>query len=323
MQPVKHLFYLGFLSLFGLQCVETIVTIRVLPDGNYTMRFHSRGDSTDVFDDDFPHPVDDNWSRAFHKNEGEDNETWTLTTHGLFSGKMSFPEKPDSVVHFIHNLDVTKTDGWIATHYKVDYRFRGREAFKKYPEFAQQILGVSSDSTLWISEVLTYIVSKGMNDLQAAGEHTIDPDLAERIKNHMKGYFSHIKEKELFDELNQDFLRKALSPFLKKVPSGYIEKLANTMSPYEEELRITSGLADDKIHLALFLPGAITSHNADNISDDTLKWEFGLEDFINDDYKIRAASIVYSPRQIQAVILGVTGLFLLVLWILFKSRNKK
>jgi hypothetical protein len=300
--------------------VVTTITIRVLPDGHYTMRFHSRGDSADVFNEDFPHPATGEWSQS--SVEDDEDDTWIQITHGLFSGKIEFPINSTSSIPLRHVLTVDKTDGWIATHYKLEYQFQGREAFRKYPEFARQITGVSSDSTQWISEALTYIVSQGMEDIQTAQKFSIDPDLAERIQNHMRGYFSRIKEKDLFEELNQDFLRKAFSPFIRDVPHNYIQHLSEAMTPYEEELRITSGLTDDEIRLHVFLPGAVTSHNADSILGDTLQWTFGLEDFLNDDYKIRAASIVYSPRQIQAVILGITVLVLLILWITFKSRNR-
>ena len=285
------------------------------------MRFHSRCDSADVFNEDFPHPATGEWTQSSVKIDEDDN-AWTQTTHGLFSGEIGFPENSASSIPLRHFLSVDKTDGWIATHYKLDYRFQGREAFRKYPEFARQITGVSSDSTQWISEALTYIVSQGMEDIQTAQKNAIDPDLVERIQNHMRGYFSRIKEKDLFEELNQDFLQKAFSPFIGDVPKTYIQHLAEAMAPYEEELRITSGLTDDEIRLHVFLPGAITSHNADSILGDTLQWTFGLEEILNDDYKIRAASIVYSPRQIQAVILGITALILLVLWIAFKSRKR-
>ena len=323
MRRIKPLFYLGLLSFLSLDCVETVISVRLLPDGHYTLRFQSKGDSTDVFDDDFPHPLSDDWTRSVQQQENDGNKVWTLNTHGLFSGSIAFPQGSNSAIDLNHSINVTKTDGWIATHYKLEYRFRGREAFKKYPQFAKQIRGVSSDSTQWISEVLTFIVSAGMDDLQLSVQQAIDPDLAERIKNHIQGYFIHIKEKELFDELSRDFLRNAFGPFLNQLPQDYVESVKGAMAPYEQEWRIPSGLADDNIRLYAFLPGVITTHNADAISGDTLKWKFGLEQFLNDDYNIRAASIVYSPRQIQAVILGLTALFLLFLWIIFKTRNKQ
>ena len=43
-------------GIFAPSCVEHLVTIRVYPDGRYLMNFVSRGDSTDVFNEDFPHP---------------------------------------------------------------------------------------------------------------------------------------------------------------------------------------------------------------------------------------------------------------------------
>ena len=38
-------------------CVEHFILINVQPGGGYTLEFISRGDSTDVFNDDFSHPT--------------------------------------------------------------------------------------------------------------------------------------------------------------------------------------------------------------------------------------------------------------------------
>ncbi len=302
--------------------METTITIRVLPDAHYTMRFHSRGDSSDIFNDDFPHPVGENWSQSSMKEENGENDTWIQITHGLLSGIQEFPSVIKSFIPLNHTIQVEKTDGWIATQYKVDYIFSGRKAFQKYPEFAKQITGVFSDSTQWISEVLTYIVSRGMETLQLHEDTAIDPDLVERLQNHMRGYFTHIKEKDLFEELDQDFLRKAFSPFIGDISQNYLQSLSKAMAPFEKGLRVTSGLSDDGIKLHVFLPGLLTTHNADSVLGDTLQWSFGLDAFLNDDYRIQAKSIVYSQRQIQAVILGITVLVLLIIWIIFKSKNR-
>ena len=39
-----------------LNCVETLITVNVFPDGAYHMKFHSEGDKKDIFDQDFPLP---------------------------------------------------------------------------------------------------------------------------------------------------------------------------------------------------------------------------------------------------------------------------
>jgi hypothetical protein len=69
------------------------------------------------------------------------------------------------------------------------------------------------------------------------------------------------------------------------------------------------------------MPGAVTSTNADTIKNDTLMWSFGLQQYINDDYVIEAASIVYSPQRIQIAILIFAVLVLAILYLAYKRRN--
>lgn len=309
------------LAGMSLNCVETTISVRVLPDGHYTMRFYSKGDSADVFDRDFPHPQGTGWSQSVSSEQDDDTTIWTVNTSGLRSGISHFPDSLDSPIPLRHSIAVEKTDGWIATSYNVSYTFRGREAYLKYPEFAKQAAGVAYDSTKWIGEALYYIVTSGLNDLQQIPQYTIPLKFLERLQNHLRGYFAHVREEDLFEELNQDFLERAFQPFLRELPSGFVEALQKAMNPYEDELRLTSDLSDDEFRFNLFLPGAVSATNADTIVGDTLRWSFGLREFVNDDHLIEASSIVYSPTRVQAVILALTAILLLGVWILSRRKD--
>ena len=54
-----HLIILLVISFSALQCVETLITVNVFQDGNYHMKFQSKGDKEDVYDLDFPIPNKD------------------------------------------------------------------------------------------------------------------------------------------------------------------------------------------------------------------------------------------------------------------------
>ena len=90
------------------------------------------------------------------------------------------------------------------------------------------------------------------------------------------------------------------------------------MHPYEEELRITKGLQDDKFNFRLTMPGIVTRSNADTLEGDTLRWEFKLGDFAGDDYIMEAVSVRYKTKAIQRIAVFVilaSLLFWLFLWI--------
>ena len=112
-----------------------------------------------------------------------------------------------------------------------------------------------------------------------------------------------------------------LKPFNNDLPQGYGTLLNKSTDEYEEELRLTSNLQDDQFQYRVLMPGAVTSTNADTIINDTLMWSFGLQQYINDDYVIEAASIVYSPQRIQIAILISAVLVLVILYLAYKRRN--
>ena len=51
-----------FATLFSFQCVETLISVRVFPNGEYFMRIRSEGDRTDILNDDFILPQDNGWA---------------------------------------------------------------------------------------------------------------------------------------------------------------------------------------------------------------------------------------------------------------------
>ena len=107
-------------------------------------------------------------------------------------------------------------------------------------------------------------------------------------------------------------------PFAGDLQNSFYEKLDNATHPYEEELRITTGLQDDKFNFRLTMPGLVTRSNANTVEGDTLKWEFKLGDFAGDDYIMEAVSVIYKTKAIQriAVFVILASLLLgLFLWI--------
>ena len=58
----RKILILLFATFFSFQCVETLISVRVFPSGEYLMKLRSEGDEKDVYNDDFVLPKDNNWS---------------------------------------------------------------------------------------------------------------------------------------------------------------------------------------------------------------------------------------------------------------------
>ena len=70
---LRTLLVILIVSFFAPSCVEHLITIRVYPDSRYLMNFVSRGDSTDVFNEDFPHPFGDPWVTKIETEISDDS----------------------------------------------------------------------------------------------------------------------------------------------------------------------------------------------------------------------------------------------------------
>ena len=314
-------FFLLILILTG--CVEHLITVHIHPDGKYKMHIVTKGDSTDVFDTDIPHPKPNSiWTSTQHKERSQDSEeeTWTLETQGLLSGVTLFTKDSTSIVPFQHPITVKREENWISTTYTVQQIFRGREVYRKYPKFGDSLQDEEKpDSIQWLPEALVYVCSQALNRLKFDTSIQLDLKLLERIDNHLQNYFNHIETNKLLKELEDrsEMLKTSLKPFLYQLPGDFIQKMSLAMEPFAEEIRVTTGLKDDHFQFFLIMPGMVTKTNADSVAGDTLKWAFGLSDFLNDDKVIFSKSIVYSQTRFQKLVLfsifGVS-ILLIVLW---------
>lgn len=309
--------------IFFTSCVETIIYVQVHPNGRYNINFITKGDSTDVFNHDFPHPAGPVWITNVEKIPGEDDDIWVMKTSGMANGALLFTAREDSLTALQHPLQVERKEGYFTTRYTLRNVFKGRQVYRKYPAFGRSLQESDKDSTRWLDEALYYMCTAAISDLQNDPETSINSDLSERVLNHIHNTLARVSQKDLFEELvnKQNFIDQMLKPFNNDLPQGYGTLLNKSTDKYEEELRLTSNLQDDQFQYRVLMPGAVTSTNADTIINDTLMWSFGLQQYINDDYVIEAASIVYSPQRIQIAILISAVLVLAILYLAYKRRN--
>jgi len=102
---------------------------------------------------------------------------------------------------------------------------------------------------------------------------------------------------------------------------SFVDKCIQEMKPYIKEANITLELHDDTFKFIGLLPGVIIKSNADSIFNDTLWWAFTADNFLNDDYMIEAASVIYHPKRIQLTIVVISVMLLLILSIKYIKRK--
>jgi len=321
----------------SIQCVETLITVRVFPDGKYHMKFRTEGDKEDIFNQDFPIPMSSPWTAEIIEKGKEDSDETVhiIISEAVLSGNTLFHTNINDPAPLRHPIIVQEKNRLFSTEYFLRQVFKGRQVHQKYPLMAIEMQDTGNDSTGTIveTEIIMYCLKAGIEDLQKA--MPVSDLLKARILNHFQGVFFKAEEegklfgimddnqngKDVPFVLPKQLIETNFRPFLSDLPQNFTEACMNAMNPYIEEANITVNLHDDTFKFSGTLPGAITHTNADSISNDTLWWSFNYEHFLNDDYVIEAASIVYHPNNIQKAIITGALILLIGLILIFKKRH--
>ncbi|MDP6338842.1 MAG: hypothetical protein QF842_00750 [Candidatus Marinimicrobia bacterium] len=301
------------------------------------MKFHMEGDKKDVFNNDFTVPMTSPWTAEIIEKgkEGSDEPVHIINTEAVLNGVTVFHPSSEGPAPQRHPIAIEKKNGLFATTYLLSQIFEGRQVSQKYPLMIKSMQDTGDDSTEKIveTEIIMYCLRMGMDDLK--NKLPIEELLKERILNHFRGVFHKAEEEgNLFGIMNDDkkedktlfvlpreLIETNFRPFLDALPDNFTKACMEAMSPYIDEANVTLGLNDDTFKFAGILPGMITHSNADSIKNDTLWWKFNYEDFINDDYVMEAASVVYYPKRIQAAI--VIGALVILVSLILTSRKRK
>ena len=328
---------LVFTAFLSFQCVETLITVRVFPDGKYLMQYRSEGDEKDIFDRDFSLPASGKWaSDIIQKGNSENGETvHIMTSQAVLENTTVFHDISEGPAPQRHPIYVKKQSNFFSTSYRLNQTFKGRGIHNKYPLLAKTMEDPSNgDMNEKVeTEIIMYCLNMGLENLK--DDHGLDDLFIERILNHFRGIFYKAEEEgNLFGVLNDStssgsesfvlptqLIESNFRPFSKDLPKRFPQLCMAAMMPYVLEANITVKLHDDSFKFASVLPGVITASNADSVSNDTLWWKFGSDAFIHDDYVIEAASIIYHPKRVQMVV--VMGAFGILLGLVFISKRRK
>ena len=150
-----------FLTINIPSCVENVITIHILPDGQTFLQIVSTGDSTDIIDGDFQHPVYEEQSSSYRINKSD--AVWKAITKVILRDSI-FTLKPKHGLSY--NFKIQNSGTSISNIHRFKMSFIGREIKTEYPLLYRAIKSNNLDSLIWLPEALTVIIDKAISDLE-------------------------------------------------------------------------------------------------------------------------------------------------------------
>ena len=300
-------------------CVENIISISIHPDGKSYFKFHSRGDSLDIFDNDFTHPTKTLYNRPQRELKEESLNNWFQTTEVFLDDSMHIFQ-----IAGTPSLGYRYDNHILVSFFKKEYDFRmvfdGRKVKSEYPNLFFTMMNAQSlDSAGWAPEAFTILMKKGLEDLREDGIIENDYIYNERLVNHVKNTFAKLEDEDVMEFIRgnkETMISELLKPF--KIDQEFPKILSDAMEPHEENLKGTLKLFDDRFTVKLLMPGQPLNTNATEIINDTLIWNFGIDSLLNEDYTLQANSIIYNFLPFQKLILTIITLLLFIFLLIRK-----
>ena len=300
-------------------CVENIISISIHPDGKSYFKFHSRGDSLDIFDNDFTHPTKTLYNRPQKELKEEGSNNWFQTTEVFLDDSMHIFQ-----IAGTPSLGYRYDNHILVSFFKKEYDFRmvfdGRKVKSEYPNLFFTMMNAQSlDSAGWAPEAFTILMKKGLEDLREDGIIENNRLYNERLVNHVKNTFAKVEDEYVMEIIREDketVISELLKPF--KLDQEFPKILSDAMEPHEDKLKGTLKLFDDRFTVKLLMPGQPLNTNATEIINDTLIWNFGIDSLLDEGYTLQANSIIYNFLPFQKLILTIITLLLFIFLLIRK-----
>ena len=317
----KNLYvFLALFSILNISCVENVIFIQVYPDGQTYFKFLSVGDSTDINDKDFLHPLKNNWSGKSSFKLSKTDSIWEMTTEAIYQDSV-FIFEPSNSLSF--KMERSEEQRALSSFYNIKMNFIGRGIETHYPLLYKALINGSLDSLEWLPEAMTVIINLSLIDLEKDTTKNNFNINRGRLVNHFKNSFAKVttfEDLKFIQENRLDFIKNTIRPF--KIGNEFAKNLAEKMKIHEEYLETSLDLKDDSFMVKILMPGEILSTNSLSMNQDTLVWRFGLDSLLNEKFLLEATSVVYSKEKIQKTSILIVS-FLLILGIVLVNKQKK
>jgi len=316
---IKYHFLLIILILSS--CVENRIFIQIHPDGQSYFKFESRGDSADVLDNDYLHPSYlDGWSSSVKVIKYDGDNSRVMTTEGILLDTSILFFQGD-MIPLGYAFDRSVSEKWFSNEYIFSLTLSGRQIKENYPKLYQAILFDKPDSLYWLPEALTVLMKKGLNDIYSDSLSQKQNIWNQRLVNHLQNSFAKLTSMDDLKNIQKDrelFLTNLFKPF--KIDPDLPSNLASAMEKHENILKSTLDLNDDSFIIKVIMPGQPIFTNANEIRNDTLIWNFGLDSLLSDSYILSGRSVIYTTDLYQKTLISVGILFFILITIMIKRR---
>ena len=317
----KNLYvFLALFSILNISCVENVIFIQVYPDGQTYFKFFSVGDSTDINDKDFLHPLKNNWNGKSSFKLSKTDSIWEMTTEAIYQDSV-FIFEPSNSLSF--KMERSEEQRALSSFYNIKMNFIGRGIETHYPLLYKALINGSLDSLEWLPEAMTVIINLSLIDLEKDTTKNNFNINRGRLVNHFKNSFARVttfEDLKFIQENRLDFIKNTIRPF--KIGNEFAKNLAEKMKIHEEYLETSLDLKDDSFMVKILMPGEILSTNSLSMNQDTLVWRFGLDSLLNEKFLLEATSVIYSKEKIQKTSILIVS-FLLILGIVLVNKQKK
>lgn len=303
-------------------CVEHKFSFTVSPDGSYKVEYKGHGDKNDLTDFDFPLPTSGKWT-INSTLENTEAESYDYTAHRLFKRNEYFPTtfyNGDSIYFeslLKHPIKVKHYNWFFRESFSFDVEIGGRNVSSKYPKVEQFILDTENPPMGWLKEALVYLLTETLN--QAEMEWNTRPIIAAELLNWKNNELEILSDSTLLEEIDY-YKNIGLDIIMQPASPDLYNEMDSIFKSLEDELTITLDLIDDSFSFQLILPGILEYTNADSSASDTLFWSFELQDYMNENFVMRAnSSINYPGRQKAGLFIGFTTI--LIFWGLRRRKR--
>ena len=303
-------------------CVEHKFSFTVSPDGSYKVEYKGHGDKNDLTDFDFPLPTSGKWT-INSTLENTEAESYDYTAHRLFKRNEYFPTtfyNGDSIYFeslLKHPIKVKHYNWFFRESFSFDVEIGGRNVSSKYPKVEQFILDTENPPMGWLKEALFYLLTETLN--QAEMEWNTRPIIAAELLNWKNNELEILSDSTLLEEIDY-YKNIGLDIIMQPASPDLYNEMDSIFKSLEDELTITLDLIDDSFSFQLILPGILEYTNADSSASDTLFWSFELQDYMNENFVMRAnSSINYPDRQKAGLFIGFTTI--LIFWGLRRRKR--
>jgi len=320
---MKFRFIILFSLLLVFGCVKNTIGIYVNPDGSFDMFINATGDANDILDNDFPvtnilnNPM---WIIS-STLDSADVDTHDLIAHKYYSAGEDVPQnfliskEVRSHPLLKHDIDVRYRNWILYKTYSINIKFHSRMVEEKYPKFVHIIDDPESNYDGWVQEVFFYLFQETLH--RSKIEFNQKAIIERELNTWLQTEIATKNDSTIFESFD-DLTEEGLDLIMHPINPSFYNDIDSIFNYLKTEYEITQLLIDDEFEIKLLLPGLLKKTNSQNINLDTLKWTFGLKNFMNTDYQIYASSkIVYKNRSIFVAILS-----LIIAIILFIKKRK-